>query len=280
MTEKKVKVISLSNLSESEGGYESETKPNATVSSESDADDNQVMRTRPRHQIMKRKNRMMDSDSDPSSDAEFIKQRKKKNLDTETSSQNEYESSEDDFGDKKTFMMKGYRIVIKSKLLKPVKCRKYDESTNSEMASSQSESDESYQRDKNKNTPHSESYPDDTSDDEEKSSRKEKKKDCETSSSDSRRSWSRDKDDSTSEESSDSDKENKTKSQIKNGIKVISRIPRHFRKRGRKRRLRSPTDDSERTDSAEEGTTRKVPGMKGKKMPSAQEKFFTYRKGR
>ena len=115
MTEQKAKqVISLSNHSESEDGHESETKLNATVSSESDVE-YQLMR-----KIMKRKKRIMDSDSDPSCDAEFIKQKKKKS-DTETSSQNEYESSESDSGDKKktgqkkTFMKKRYRRVTKSK---------------------------------------------------------------------------------------------------------------------------------------------------------------------
>ena len=100
------------------------------------------------------------------------------------------------------------------------------------------------------------------------------------SSCDSRQSESRDKDDSTSQESSDSDKENKTKSQIKNGIKVTSRIPRHYRKRSRKRRPRSPTEDSERTDSAEEDATGKISGIKGEKIPFMQEKVFTDRKGR
>ena len=70
-----------------------------------------------------------------------------------------------------------------------------------------------------------------------------------------------------------------TKSLIKNGIKVTSRIPRHYRIRSRKRRPRSPTDDSERTDSAEEDATEKVSGIKGKKMPCMQEKVFTDRKG-
>ena len=220
VTEQKAKhVISLSNHSESEDGHESQTKLNATVSSESDAE-YQLMR-----KIMKRKKRIMDSDSDPSSDAEFIKQRKMKKLDTETSSQNEYESLEPDSGDKKktgqkkTFMKKRYREVTKSNLRNRVNYRNYSTGSddNSEKVSSQSEPHESDQRDRSKNTQNSESDPDDTSDDEEKSSRREKKKDGETSNCDSRRSESRDKDDSTLQESSDSDKENKTKSQIKNG---------------------------------------------------------------
>ena len=276
MTEQKAKhVISLSNHSVSEDGHESETKLNATVSSESDVE-YQLMR-----KMMKRKKRIMDSD--PSSDAEFIKQKKKKS-DTETSSQNEYESSESDSGDKKTgqkktFMKKRYRRVTKSKLCNRVNYRNYSTGSddNSEKVSSQSESDESDQQGKSKNIQNTD--PGDTSDVEEKSLRRENKKDDETSSCDARQRESRDKDDSTSQESSDSEKGNKTKSLIKNGIKVTSRIPRHYRIRSRKRRPRSPTDDSERTDSAEEDATDKVSGIKGKKMPCMQEKVFTDRKG-